>query len=69
MDRQELVDNILTEVILAGKRKRAVSKKDAVGVRLNGVIKHSDFTLGPKFIPAMIADDIRIIMDSEFTHK
>ena len=42
---------------------------DTVGVRLSGKIKRSKFDLGLKFVPAMIADDIRIIVDCEFTHE
>lgn len=64
-----VTQRIELEVLLIGKRKSPVSKKDTVGVRLSGKIKRSKFDLGLKFVPAMIADDIRIIVDCEFTHE
>ena len=64
-----VTQRIELEVLLIGKRKSLVSKKDTVGVRLSGKIKRSEFDLGLKFVPAMIADDIRIIVDCEFTHE
>lgn len=37
------------------------------GFRLTGTIKRTDFGLGPKFLPAIIGDEVNLIIDAEFS--
>ena len=44
----------------------AMSKKPTAGFQLTGILKRSDFGIGPKFPPPMISDEVRIKADGEF---
>lgn len=37
------------------------------GFRLTGVVKRSDFNFATKFLPAIIGDEVNVIVDAEFT--
>ena len=45
------------------------SKATTAGCQLTGIIKRSDFNVGPKFPALMISDEVRIKADGEFIHK
>lgn len=49
-----------------GTIENAKSKKKTSGFQLTGVIKRSDFNVGPGFAEAMISDEVRIKADGEF---
>ena len=42
------------------------SKKSTSGFQLTGVIKRSDFNIGPKFPAPMLSDEVKIKADGEF---
>lgn len=46
-----------------------MSKANTAGFQLEGVIKRSDFNVGPGFPAPMISDEIRIKADGEFIQK
>lgn len=45
------------DVELNGKKKSPVSGRNTTGLRLQGVIRCSDFQLAPKYMPTMILDN------------
>ena len=57
---------VTLNALMIGRKQSPVSGKDTVGFRLTGKILCSDFSFGPKYIPAMIADEVGIIVDAEF---
>jgi polyisoprenoid-binding protein YceI len=52
-----------------GITQNPMSKATTAGFQLNGVIKRSDFNVGPGFPAAMISDEVRIKADGEFIQK
>ena len=52
-----------------GVTENPMSKATTAGFQLDGVIKRSDFNVGPKFPSSMISDEVRIKADGEFTQK
>ena len=57
---------VVLDVELIGKRISPVSHKYTAGFRLRGTLKRSDFNLGPKYLPDMIANEVKILVDAEF---
>ena len=62
-----ITQKVRFDVILIGRKESPVSGKDTAGFRLQGVIRCSDFQLASKYIPAMISDNVRIVVDCEFS--
>ncbi len=52
-----------------GTTQNPASKAATAGFQLEGVIKRSDFNVGPGFPPPMISDEVRIKADGEFIQK
>ena len=52
-----------------GTTQNPMSKATTAGFQLDGVIKRSDFNVGPGFPAAMISDEVRIKADGEFIQK
>lgn len=52
-----------------GVTENPMSKATTAGFQLEGVIKRSDFNVGPGFPASMISDEVRIKADGEFTQK
>ncbi|MES2418335.1 MAG: YceI family protein [Bacteroidota bacterium] len=46
-----------------------MSKANTAGFQLEGIIKRSDFNVGPGFPAPMISDEVRIKADGEFIQK
>jgi polyisoprenoid-binding protein YceI len=49
-----------------GTVENPMSKKQTAGFQLTGIIKRSDFNVGPGFPAPMISDEVRIKADGEF---
>lgn len=73
-------DEIAGELTLCGVTKLVVLKARLIdcmpgpmtglttaGFRLTGVVKRSDFIFATKFLPAIIGDEVNVIVDAEFT--
>lgn len=52
-----------------GTTQNPMSKATTAGFQLDGVIKRSDFNVGPGFPSTMVSDEVRIKADGEFTQK
>ena len=52
-----------------GVTQNPMSKVITAGFQLDGVIKRSDFNVGPGFPAGVISDEVRIKADGEFTQK
>lgn len=52
-----------------GVTQNPMSKATTVGFQLDGVIKRSDFNVGPGFRAPMLSDEVRIKADGEFIQK
>lgn len=44
-----------------------MTRQLTAGFRLKGVLKRSDFGFGPKYVPAIIGEEVNLIIDAEFT--
>jgi polyisoprenoid-binding protein YceI len=49
-----------------GTNVDAKTKKSTSGFQLTGVIKRSDFNIGPKFPAPVLSDEVKIKADGEF---
>jgi polyisoprenoid-binding protein YceI len=52
-----------------GVTPNPMSKATTAGFQLEGVIKRSDFNIGPGFPAPMLSDEVRIKADGEFVQK
>ena len=52
-----------------GATQNPMSKATTAGFQLDGVIKRSDFNVGPGFTAPMLSDEVRIKADGEFIQK
>lgn len=52
-----------------GTTQNPMSKVTTAGFKLDGVIKRSDFNVGPGFPAMVISDEVRIKADGEFSQK
>ncbi|HSU49136.1 MAG TPA: YceI family protein [Segetibacter sp.] len=52
-----------------GVTQNPMSKATTAGFQLDGVIKRSDFNVGPGFPAPMLSDEVRIKADGEFIQK
>jgi len=60
---------VVLDVTYFGTVINPMDNVEIAGFQIKGVIKRSDFDLGPKFPETMISNDIRIIADVEFSPK
>lgn len=60
---------VTMNLVYRGTTKNPMSGATTAGFQLNGVIKRSDFQIGPGFPTAVISDEVRIKADGEFTPK
>ncbi|MCK9159885.1 MAG: YceI family protein [Bacteroidaceae bacterium] len=44
-----------------------MNKKETVGFKVTGVVKRSDFALGPKFAEALLGNEVNIVANVEFS--
>lgn len=58
---------VTLDVTLVGTSKDEEKGKELAGFRLTGTVKRSDFGIGPKFLPAAIGNEVRVIIDGEFS--
>ncbi|MGI6242210.1 MAG: YceI family protein [Prevotella sp.] len=57
---------VTLSVELIGKHTSPFSQNYTAGFRLCGVIKCTDFGIGPKYIPKSIGNEVNITVDGEF---
>lgn len=58
---------IALDVIYNGEVLNPMSQKNTFGFKITGMVKRSDFGIGPKFNDAFISENVSIIADAEFT--
>jgi polyisoprenoid-binding protein YceI len=58
---------IVLDATLIANKVSPMSNVQTAGFRLKGTIKRSDFNFGPKFLPAIIGDEVTILIDGEFS--
>ena len=57
---------VTLDVLYFGEVTNPMNQKKAYGFKITGVVKRSDYNIGPKFGNAMISDNIKIVADAEF---
>lgn len=57
---------ITMDLVHTGKVENQMAKKQVAGFQLTGVLKRSDFGIGPKFPAPMISNEVHIKADGEF---
>lgn len=62
-----ITKNVKLNVVFFGMLTNPMNKKTTAGFQVTGVVKRTDYDLGPKFPNAMISDDINIIANAEFS--
>lgn len=62
-----ITKNVKLNVVFFGMLTNPMNNKDTAGFQVTGVVKRTDYNLGPKFPNAMISDDINIIANVEFS--
>jgi polyisoprenoid-binding protein YceI len=60
---------VTMNLVFRGTTVNPMSKANTAGFQLQGVIKRSDFNVGPGFPAPMISDEVRIKADGEFIQK
>jgi len=58
---------VTLNVIYNGEVLNPMSQKKTFGFKITGIIKRSDFGIGPKFNDAFISENVSIVADAEFT--
>lgn len=58
---------IVLNAQLIGMKPSPMNGQQTAGFRLTGTIKRTDFNFGPKFLPAMVGNEVKIIVDAEFS--
>lgn len=61
-----ITKQVTMDLLYRGTVENAMSKKQTAGFQLTGLLKRSDFGIGPNFPPPMISDEVRIKADGEF---
>lgn len=62
-----ITKNVKLNVVFFGMLTNPMNNKETAGFQVTGVVKRTDYNLGPKFPNAMISDDINIIANVEFS--
>lgn len=57
---------VTLDVLYFGEVTNPMNQKKAYGFKITGVVKRSNYNLGPKFGEAMISDNVKIVADVEF---
>jgi polyisoprenoid-binding protein YceI len=57
---------VTLNVLFNGTAINPMNKKTAAGFTITGVIKRSDFGIGPKFAPNMLSDEVNLEANTEF---
>lgn len=57
---------VTLDLLYKGTVENPMSKKQTAGFQVSGIIKRSDFNVGPGFPAPMISDEVRIKADGEF---
>lgn len=60
---------VVLDVTYFGTVNNPADNVETAGFQIKGIVKRSDFDLGPKFPEAMISNDVHIIADVEFHQK
>ena len=58
---------IRLSAVFFGKVINPMNKHTTAGFQVTGLVKRSDYDLGPKFPEAMISNDVRIVANVEFS--
>ena len=58
---------IRLSAVFFGKVINPMNKHTTAGFQVTGLVKRSDYNLGPKFPEAMISNDVRIVANIEFS--
>jgi polyisoprenoid-binding protein YceI len=64
-----ITKRVTMNLVFRGTTVNPMSKATTAGFQLQGVIKRSDFNVGPGFSAPMISDEVRIKADGEFIQK
>lgn len=64
-----LTKSVSMDLLYRGNVINPNSKANTAGFQLTGILKRSDFNIGPKFSEPMISDEVRIKADGEFIVK
>lgn len=62
-----ITKSVKLNVTFFGKVVNPMNKKTTAGFQVTGIVKRSDYNLGASFPEAMIANDIHIVADVEFS--
>jgi len=62
-----ITKNIKLNVVFFGMLTNPMNKKTTAGFQVTGVVKRTDYDLGPKFPNAMVSNDINIVANVEFS--
>lgn len=57
---------VTVDLLYKGTVENPMSKKQTAGFQITGIIKRSDFRVGPGFPETVISDEVRIKADGEF---
>ena len=57
---------VIMDLWYRGTNVDAKTNKSTAGFQLTGIIKRSDFNVGPKFTAPMLSDEVKIKADGEF---
>ena len=58
---------VILDVTYFGTVVNAMNNAETAGFQIKGVVKRSDFDLGPKFPEAMLSDNVQIVANVEFS--
>lgn len=58
---------VVVDVVYFGTVNNPMNNATTAGFQIKGIVKRSDFDLGPKFPEAMVSNDVHIIADVEFS--
>jgi polyisoprenoid-binding protein YceI len=64
-----ITKKVTMNLLYRGSVVNQMSKANTAGFQLTGVLKRSDFNIGPKFPAPMISDEVSIKADGEFIAK
>lgn len=62
-----ITKDVKLNVVFFGMLTNPMNNKTTAGFQVTGVVKRTDYNLGPKFPNAMVSDDINIIANVEFS--
>lgn len=60
---------VTLNVVYFGENVDKATQKRTAGFKITGVVKRTDFGIGPKFPEAVISDKVKIVADAEFSNK